>query len=216
MQGRGELQRLHALQPVPVVIDFKAGAAQAVASRDAVRAALRQKPAPAEPPAVPIVTVASGADRAGSGAPRPGCRPRRRRCAAGQADPVARALAAPALIAPDGAVGERGRQVLAGASARSGRLAHRHRRRARRPRSRRAVATGVNESELTLDVALRLQQAAREAAGRRSRDDPRHRRLHSARGAHGDRQPRRRGPLPLDSRQRQPQPEGARQSRPTS
>ena len=51
------------------------------------------------------------------------------------------------------------RQVLAVAAARSRHLTHRHRRRPRRPRSR-AHGNGVIESELTLDVAQRLQRSS--------------------------------------------------------
>ena len=60
------------------------------------------------------------------------------------------------------------------------------------------------------------REAARRRGRRRSRADAAHRRLHSARGAHGDRQPPGRRSLPLDSRQLEPQPQGGRASRPTS
>ena len=61
------------------------------------------------------------------------------------------------------------RAVLAGAAARPGRVAHR----ASTPATAATIPArsrnGLNEAELMLDVALRLEQAAREAAGHRSR-----------------------------------------------
>ena len=47
---------------------------------------------------------------------------------------------------------------------------------------------GLQEKDLVLDVALRLEQMVRARARGRRRDDPIHRRLHPPRGAHGDRQ----------------------------
>ena len=47
---------------------------------------------------------------------------------------------------------------------------------------------GLQEKDLVLDVALRLREAGPRRAGRRGRHDPRHRRLHPARGAHRHRE----------------------------
>ena len=79
-----------------------------------------------------------------------------------------------------------------------------------------AQVQGLNEADLVLDVALRLQQLLPKAARRRGRADARHRRLHPARGAHRHRQPRRRRSVPLDSRQREPERARRAASRPTS
>ena len=67
-----------------------------------------------------------------------------------------------------------------------------------------AQANGVTEAELVLDVALRLEKLLSAAAGRRSRAHPPHQRIHPARGTHGHRQSRGRGPVPVDSRERAP------------
>ena len=67
-----------------------------------------------------------------------------------------------------------------------------------------AQVKGLAESELALDVALRLEKLLR-AAGRRGRADAARRRLHPARGAHRHRESRRRRHVPLDSREREPE-----------
>ena len=73
-----------------------------------------------------------------------------------------------------------------------------------------ATGKGVTEAELVLDVALRLEKLLQKAAGRRGDPDAAHRRVHPAAGTDGDREPRRRRSVPLDSRQRQRQRAGAR------
>ena len=73
-----------------------------------------------------------------------------------------------------------------------------------------AHGNGINEADLVLDVAHEASKAPHRTGRRRRRDDARHRRLHPARGAHGDRQPRIGGPVPVDPRQCQPQHKGAR------
>ena len=107
------------------------------------------------------------------------------------------------------------RQVLVVASARARRVADRDRRRARRPRSRRP---GQRHQRVRADARRRAaaREAAAEAAGRRGGDDARHRRVHPARGTHGDRQPRRRGSVPVHSRQREPQRRRRAASKPIS
>ena len=52
-----------------------------------------------------------------------------------------------------------------------------------------AQVRGLNEAELVLDIALRLEKLLDEGAGRRGRADAPDQRLRPARGAHGDRQP---------------------------
>ena len=73
-----------------------------------------------------------------------------------------------------------------------------------------AMGKGVTEAELVLDVALRLEKLLQKAAGRRGHPDAPDRRVHPAAGADGDREPRRRRSVPLDSRQRQRERAGAR------
>ncbi len=133
----------------------------------------------------------------------------RRRCPSRRSLAVRAGRAEPSL--PPAVAGrELERQVLARAPARARRLAHRHRRRPRRPRSRRARQRHHRSRAHARRRAARCRSCSQKQPGHRSRDDARHRRLHPARGAHGDRQPRRGGPLPLDPRQREPQRAGAR------
>ena len=69
---------------------------------------------------------------------------------------------------------------------------------------------GLQEKDLVLDVALRLERLVRQELGAEvvlTRGD---RRLHPARGAHGDRELARGRPVPVDPRQREPQPRGPR------
>ncbi len=111
--------------------------------------------------------------------------------------------------ATDRACRELERQVLAVPATRPQRLAHRHRRGARRPRPRRARQRDQRSGPHARRRAA-AAEASREGARLRSRHDARHRRVHPAPGTDGDRQPRRRRSLPLDPRERQPQSAGAR------
>ena len=105
--------------------------------------------------------------------------------------------------AATGRAAERRRRLLAVAPARARRRAHRDRSRPWRPRSRRARCTGSNEAELVLDVALRLEKLLLKQPGVEVVLTRRTNAFVAARGAHGDRQPRRRRSVPVDSRQRQ-------------
>ena len=69
---------------------------------------------------------------------------------------------------------------------------------------------GLQEKELVLDVALRLDAPRPAGARGRGGPHPLHGRLHPARGAHRHRELARRRPLPLDPRQREPQRPRAR------
>ncbi len=73
-----------------------------------------------------------------------------------------------------------------------------------------AAGGGTTEAELVLDIALRLEKLLAKMPGvevvlTRRTDD-----LRAASGAHRDREPRRRGSLSLDPRERQPQHAGPR------
>ena len=69
-----------------------------------------------------------------------------------------------------------------------------------------AMGKGVAEAELVLDVSLRLEKLLQKTPGHRGRPDAPDRRIRDAPGADGHRQPRRRGPVPVDSRQRERKP----------
>ena len=196
--------------PYRVVMDFRRarGCGRADGRRRGRRRA-RSRPAPGPVRAGRGAGAAASASPARSNRPpapppTPSCRhcPRGRPC--------------PGVAAAGGAGGELERPVLAGAAARPGRVAHRHRRRARRARSRRARQRHRAKRSWCSTSRCGSQKLLREAARHGSRDDARHRRLHPARGAHRDRQPRRRGPVPVDPRQRQPQRARRAASRPTS
>ena len=120
--------------------------------------------------------------RACDGAQRGGAAPgearrRRRGCgnSAGHGDSGA------ALAEPPG-------PLLAVAPARARHLADRDRPGTRRARSRREEQ-GVERGRPRARRRAAAREAAPEVAGRRGRADAPHRRVHSARGAHGDRQP---------------------------
>ncbi len=159
LNGRVALQRLHALQPVPAgdrlrAHDGHSGAAShchaAVARHRGTveRCHCRQR-------------VERGADygaanrrRHADGKPSVGGR---------SGDAAARGRRGTAARTRRADV-ERRRWLLAVASARAGRLADRHRPRSRRARSRRG-GNGINEAELTLDIALRLEKLLQKEPG---------------------------------------------------
>ena len=75
---------------------------------------------------------------------------------------------------------------------------------------------GLQEKDLVLDVALRLEKLVRSELGAEvvmTRGDGR---LHPAGGAHRHRQRQGRGPVPVHPREQQPQPRPRAESRPTS
>ena len=102
---------------------------------------------------------------------------------------------------------ERRRRVLDRPAARARRVAHRHRPGPRRQGSGRL---GIEDDRSGRRAGRRA--AGREDPGRRGRHrgraDAAHGHLRAARGAHGDGQPPRRRPVPLDPRQLEPQSEG--------
>ena len=208
MEGVETLQRVHALQPVSR--DRRLPPQAALPRRQRRRLRRRGARRSSSRP-VPTHRCCRAAAEAASRVPPRRCPPPPAPVVDGAAADAAAVAAGGSADAAraDGAARELERPVLAGAAARSRRLAHRHRRRPRRPRSRRARQRHQRVGARARRVAA-AAEAAREAAGHRSRDDARHRRLHPARAAHGDRQPRGRRPVPVDSRQRQPQHQGAR------
>src|SRR5437764_437386 len=96
-----------------------------------------------------------------------------------------------------------------GAAARIWRLAHRDRCRSRRPRSRRD-GQRRHRSGARARRRAASRSAAAEGAGHRGDPDPADRRIHSAAGTAGDREPRRSRSLPVHPRQREPALRGAR------
>ena len=94
---------------------------------------------------------------------------------------------------------------LARSSARPRRLTHRHRPGPRRPRPRRRRRAPHDGGRGRARHRAAAREAAEARAGCRGGHDAPHRRLHSARGAHGDGQPCRRRSVSVDSRQLEPQ-----------
>ena len=195
--------------PYRVVVDFhRAGAA-------AEAAPARLPAAPASPVnAGPVLVDESTDGRTGDS--RVPWRRRRRSTRPSRSCRYPRApRRLPALLGSGGAVRELERTLLYCASARARACRESYGRRPRRARSRGARQRHQG-SRAGAGCRAEAAQAARRTARDGGRDDPRHRRVHPARGAHRDRQPRGGGPVPLDPCECQPQHQGPAASRPTS
>ena len=184
---RAALQRVPALRPVPARHRRRSGRAPA-------RRLGAQRSTPCRTAAIAAAKRASSAHRSTTGRRHDRRRPisaaraaQRRRRRPHRRPPRRRARAAATT---------RSR----GSSASASRASSSTRATAATTPARRS--NGVTEAELVLDVALRLEKLLAQQPGVRSRADAPHERVHSARGAHGDRQSRRRRSVPVDSRER--------------
>ena len=220
--GVVELQRLPALQPVPA--GHRLRPRTGAASRAAAAAASRRRPRRVDSRRCPQRRRPRSRRRGGAGTAADARRPARATACGHRTPPTHRGARPPALAAAPSRRVRAGHQRIGarrcppgtsaadsrwrGSSGSACRASSSIRATAATTRARRARAS--TEAELVLDVALRLEKLLQQVPGIEVDPDAPDRRLRPAAGAHGDRQPRGRRPVPLDSRQRQRRTRGPR------